>query len=784
MGKKTVLKQGLKERMEDALKGGRVLMFSAPCGFGKTTAVRSLLSGRHSHMIQADGQEFFLPPPSGRWQTLILDDLQYVADEGDQQDLCSLIRENPERYFIFLSRGEIPGWLIPFQTTGVMTVFRERDLALDRESVSRLFSEYGICVSDVVLTSVLEDTKGYPLALSILADHMKKGEPYNEVTKDQVRREIFLYYEEMVYRRFSLSDRRMLLDLAPFEQFDSELVRIISGNSRAGKVLDRLQRDTTMFVRERMNSYSFRPLFRDFLLWKMEQEYSEEQKRDLYNRGGLYYELKEDYGNALACYSKIGAYTKISELLVKNAEIHPGMGHYDEMEPYYRALPEKEILASPALMQGMSMLCAICMDYEGSERWYSSLKNFIQSRTLFDSDVREAKSRLIWLDIALPQRSVESAVGLFPKVCGMLIRKEINVSPMSVTSTLPSLMNGGKDFSPWSRKDDLLYKTLRIPVETVLGRDGVCLAECAVAESKFEKGEDIRDRIMNLLQKMDRIRRDGSPDIEFAATGLLVRMQADLGRARDARKSLLDLRQRFEKEGYRRFLGNIDAMLCRIDLLTGKDAAADSWYREKAPGNPQRLRVMKRYQYFTQAMVELVQGEEEQALITLSPLRNYCRVCSRYIDSIHLHILSAIAWKRLKDSRWTGEMRDALDTAYSFSFIRTVSQYGTAVLPLLEECGWEGDEKFRKKLIMATRERASIYPDYLHPRREMTAPLSAAELQVLRLICASRSNAEIGDILDIKLSTVKTHVSSILRKLGVSRRSEAKDAAERLHLIH
>lgn len=139
----------------------------------------------------------------------------------------------------------------------MMTVFRERDLALDRESVSRLFSEYGICVSDVVLTSVLEDTKGYPLALSILADHMKKGEPYNEVTKDQVRREIFLYYEEMVYRRFSLSDRRMLLDLAPFEQFDSELVRIISGNSRAGKVLDRLQRDTTMFVRERMNQLFF-----------------------------------------------------------------------------------------------------------------------------------------------------------------------------------------------------------------------------------------------------------------------------------------------------------------------------------------------------------------------------------------------------------------------------------------------------------------------------------------------------------------------------------------------
>ena len=65
----------------------------------------------------------------------------------------------------------------------------------------------------------------------------------------------------------------------------------------------------------------------------------------------------------------------------------------------------------------------------------------------------------------------------------------------------------------------------------------------------------------------------------------------------------------------------------------------------------------------------------------------------------------------------------------------------------------------------------------------MAAPLSAAELQVLRLICADKSNAEIGEILDIRLATVKTHVSHILQKLGVSRRSEAKTAAARLRLL-
>ena len=56
-------------------------------------------------------------------------------------------------------------------------------------------------------------------------------------------------------------------------------------------------------------------------------------------------------------------------------------------------------------------------------------------------------------------------------------------------------------------------------------------------------------------------------------------------------------------------------------------------------------------------------------------------------------------------------------------------------------------------------------------------------MQVLRLICADKSNAEIGEILNIRVSTVKTHVSSVLGKLGVSRRSEARTAAKKLWLI-
>ena len=183
-------------------------------------------------------------------------------------------------------------------------------------------------------------------------------------------------------------------------------------------------------------------------------------------------------------------------------------------------------------------------------------------------------------------------------------------------------MNGGKDFSEWSKKDDLLYKTMRIPVEAILGRDGVGLADCAIAESRFEKGENISDRMLSLIPKVNEIRQRGTPDMEFAVGGLLARSQLASGQSEDARHTLVSLRAQFAERGLTRFLPNMDAMLCRMDLLNGELDSADAWYHEKAPRDPMHINVMKRYQYLTQAMVELADGRPDAARLTLAPLES------------------------------------------------------------------------------------------------------------------------------------------------------------------
>lgn len=61
-------------------------------------------------------------------------------------------------------------------------------------------------------------------------------------------------------------------------------------------------------------------------------------------------------------------------------------------------------------------------------------------------------------------------------------------------------------------------------------------------------------------------------------------------------------------------------------------------------------------------------------------------------------------------------------------------------------------------------------------------PLSDRETEVLRLLALGSTNKEIGVVLSIEETTVKTHVSNILGKLGVHSRTQAALYAARMGL--
>jgi DNA-binding NarL/FixJ family response regulator len=62
--------------------------------------------------------------------------------------------------------------------------------------------------------------------------------------------------------------------------------------------------------------------------------------------------------------------------------------------------------------------------------------------------------------------------------------------------------------------------------------------------------------------------------------------------------------------------------------------------------------------------------------------------------------------------------------------------------------------------------------------------LTGRECEVLALMVEGLNNAEIAQRLSVSRSTVKTHISNILAKLGVSNRIEAAALAVKNHLVN
>ena len=77
----------------------------------------------------------------------------------------------------------------------------------------------------------------------------------------------------------------------------------------------------------------------------------------------------------------------------------------------------------------------------------------------------------------------------------------------------------------------------------------------------------------------------------------------------------------------------------------------------------------------------------------------------------------------------------------------------------------------------------SELPDLL-PKKPVRSELTSREWEVLDLLCERKTTDEMATDLFLSPETVRSHVKSIYRKLGVSSRDEAIARSEELRQVH
>jgi LuxR family transcriptional regulator, maltose regulon positive regulatory protein len=232
------------------------------------------------------------------------------------------------------------------------------------------------------------------------------------------------------------------------------------------------------------------------------------------------------------------------------------------------------------------------------------------------------------------------------------------------------------------------------------------------------------------------------------------------------------------------------AWMVRLRLARGDLAGAVALERERAANAENTADAARVVDRLTSARLLHTQGRRDEALGLLEELRGFAETSGIAGGLIEILALQALVlWAKKEREQAVSTLARALALAEQENFVRTIVDEGPTMAELLSatlEAGRRGGlhppvpAHYIRRLLAATeRDAAKV----AQPTTALPEPLSERELEVLVLIAAGKRNPEIARELFIVLSTVKTHVQNIYRKLGARNRAQAVSRARELNLL-
>ena len=766
---------------------GHTVYIYGATGFGKTELARKYLEKE----CQSFSYVSCVPGRLDTWEmdglslspAVVVDDLQFLKEKVRREEVLTLAGD-PAVWLILIGRSGPPSWLMSLYLRKGFILISEDDLRIDESGVQEYLSGYGVSLEEGVAAQICQNNEGNACAIQHLTRMLAEGRPYSPQLVEENTRIFREYLEYEIMSQWDSELLEFLMKVSVVDAFTVPLAEMITGDFQAGEMLEKASA-TGNFLSEEEDVFRLRPILKQTLVRRAERLYGGRMKEYQYN-AGLYYEMHGQIPEALDMYRQSGHVDRIRELLILNARRNPGNGWYYELRAYYLRLREEDISGNVVLMAAMSMLYSLLMRTGESEYWYGQLES--SRRAVRGVKRREALSYLTYLDIALPHRGSQDLLGIFKRLPALIRDRGILLPEFSVTSNLPSLMNGGKDFCAWSKRDRELAASVGGLVECALGRYGKGLVSIALGESGYEKGEDTYEVLTLLSRGKVETERGGMLEVGFVSVGLQVRLNLFHGKEDMAAHILDSFEKKVEEEEAVQLLPNLRALRCRMALYSGEKGVVDAWMKG-APNEDQEFFILDRYRYLTKVRCYLQSGEYLRAHMLLEKLLDYARVYSRTYIQMEAGLLAAIVKYRMGRKDWRRDMDALLPEICRYRFVRILSEEGAALLPLLErghrEWGREDalNKVWFKKVLEETRQMALRYPMYLKSQTAQVLDFSEHALAVLRLQGKGLSVNEIAQQLSLSVETVRYHNKQNYKKLGVSGKAEAVLAARNLKLL-
>lgn len=281
------------------------------------------------------------------------------------------------------------------------------------------------------------------------------------------------------------------------------------------------------------------------------------------------------------------------------------------------------------------------------------------------------------------------------------------------------------------------------------------------------------------------------------------------GKMAEAEETLQQAQKLMQQSGFTVHAPEVMAAQVSLWLARGDLSTAEAWAAHYV-FDPQGQDCLHEEEYLALARVYLKQQQYEQCLHLIAPLLNRMERFERTWDVIHLLALQAVALYGPGEAVQAQQVIvRLLDLTESEGYIRVYLDAGEPMRHLLQslrETPYKHEGKLSAASLSYISTLLAAFDQEEHKRngrvdssrvgtdepslQSMPAvqggpyePLSPQEQRVLSLLVAGRTYGEIAQELIVSPNTIKTQISSIYRKLGVSRRAEASAVAQHLQLL-
>jgi len=763
---------------------------------------------------------------------LVLDDLHVLHSEAVLKMLsCLLEHMPPQMHLVMLTRTDPPISLARLRARDQLLDIRADQLRFTQGEIAAFLNEaMGLHLSASDLSAMEKRTEGWIASLQLAALSMQGSQDIHAFVSAFTGSHHYVmdYLVEEVLKLQPEKVSNFLLQTSILDRLYGPLCEAVLDMDTAGPMngqamLESLEEMNlfTIPLDDERHWYRYHHLFSDVLRKRLEHQ-SQQLLPELHRRASQWYEkngfisesiqqaieaddqdraahLLEDSGCFLLMSGEVATLLNWTDAIDFQAENRPWLaiqkawalalsGDLERVEPTLKVpealLSHLEATDEVRTMQGtIAAARAQCASYRGNSQlaaeYARKALELLPDCSSITKSIRSVATSILG-DASWINGDLEEAKRAFTEA--IRIGKEadnLNMVIIANTTIADILIMQGQ----LHQAADKYTQSLQMAVRPDGQRSPLAISIFASMGKLSYEWNRLDDAEQNIRQCMElsRIWGDiGQQAYAWAIQARLERARNNPEKAQEAVREAERLIGEYPPSSY--FFFQMQYILARAWLALGDLERPFQHVQKRGVTIRDEISFRRGFEYELLLRVLIARGEHEAALILSNRLLQQAETTGHIRLTIEVLILQALILQGMKD---TGQALVALERALALAqpegYVRSFLDEGEAMTRLLCQVQAHQVGSGYAAVLLSKIDKKS---GMTQPSMQLlTKPLTAREVEVLKLIKAGCSNQDIAGQLVISLPTVKRHISNIYTKLGVESRTQAVAIGKELKIF-